>query len=89
MSRRKPHVAAMIRLREDALAKFRTVAGLSTDSALATAMGIDPSTVSRVLNGIQPPNARFITALVAAFNGLTLDDLWEVVTDDNAESEAA
>lgn len=70
---------ATLRLRADQLAKYRTLAGIKTDDALAKRMGVDPATVSRVLRGKQEPGGKFIGALVGAFPGLDLDDLFEVI----------
>lgn len=89
MNRRFPEVSATLRLRTDQLAKYRAVAGLNTDTALAERMGIDPSTVSRVLRGEQSPGVKFIPGVVSAFKGLTLDDLWEVVANDTESGAAA
>jgi len=72
-------MTATLKLRKDQLAKFRTLAGIKTDDALAKRMGMDPATVSRVLSGKQDPGSKFIAALVAAFPGMDLDDLFEVI----------
>lgn len=77
-------MTATLRLRENQLAKLRKTAGLATDSALAARMGMDPGTVSRVLNGKQAPGPRFIAALVLCFPGWEIDDLFEVTTEDAA-----
>lgn len=71
-------MAATLLLKADALAKYRRVAGLDTQAALAARMGFDAGNLSRVLNGTQTPGPKFIAALVSAFDGLTLDDLFEV-----------
>lgn len=72
-------MTATLRLRHEQLAKYRRLADLKTDAALADRMKVDPGTVSRVLAGKQSPGPRFIAALVAAFPGMDLDDLFEVV----------
>lgn len=72
-------MVAQLRLRTEQLAKFRTLAGVKTDRELAERMGIDGGNLSRVLAGKQEPGSRFISALVAAFPGLDLDDLFEVL----------
>jgi len=77
---------ANIRLRADQLGKYRGVAGIKTDDALARRMGMDPASVSRVLRGTAAPGPKFIGALVGAFPGLSIDDLFEVVP---AEAEVA
>ena len=70
-----------LRLRTDQLEKMRRLAGIQTDAALAERMGVDPATVSRVLKGRNAPGPKFMAALVSAFPGFDLDDLFEVVTD--------
>lgn len=77
-------MTATLRLRAQQLAKYRKLAGITTDDALARRMGVDPATVSRVLRGKQEPGSKFIAALVAAFPGMDLDDLFEVVTEKEA-----
>lgn len=74
-----PAMTATLRLRADQLGKYRGVAQINTDEALAKRMGMDPASVSRVLRGTAVPGPKFIGALVAAFPGLTIDDLFEVV----------
>lgn len=64
-----------IRLRRDQLAKFRAVAGLKTDTALAARMGLASTTVARTLSGDAKLTTGFIESLLAAFPGLSLDDL--------------
>lgn len=77
-------MTATLRLRTDALVKFRRLTGYTTDKALAEAMGIDAGNLSRVLKGSQQPGPKFIASLVAAFDGLELDDLFEVVLEEAA-----
>lgn len=72
---------ATLKLRKDQLTKFRKLAGIETDAALAARMGIDAGNLSRVLRGAQQPGPRFIASLVAAFPGMDLDDLFEVVDE--------
>ncbi len=81
-------MSVTLHLRHDALAKYRAVAGLQSDTELAERMRMDHSAVWRVLNGRNAPSARFVAALVAVFQGLTIDDLWEVATEDT-HAEAA
>lgn len=77
-------MTATLRLRTDALAKYRRLTNLGTDAALAKHMGYDAGNLSRVLRGTQTPGAKFIASLVAAFPGLELDDLFEVVLEEAA-----
>lgn len=71
-------------LKTDQLDKYRGVAGLATDAALAARMRHDPGNLSRVLRGRQEPGPKFIARLVAAFPGLDIDDLFEVQRDVDA-----
>lgn len=80
-------LAATLILKLDQLQKYRKVARLDTQSALAEAMSFDAGNLSRVLAGKQVPGPRFIAALMSAFPALTLDDLFEVV--DSGEDDAA
>lgn len=77
-------MVATLHLRTEALAKYRKIAGIETNDALAKRMGIDAGNLSRVLTGKQAPGTKFIASLVAAFPGLELDDLFEVVMEDAA-----
>jgi hypothetical protein len=84
-------VVATLRLKSDELAKYRRLAGLATNVALAKKMaGYDAGNLSRVLRGEQQPGPRFIAALVDAFDGaVTLDDLFEVVSNRGSSTDAA
>jgi transcriptional regulator with XRE-family HTH domain len=63
---------AILKLREDKL---------STDTALAQKLGVDPTTVYRVLNGKTEMSARFIAGIVDAFGSDLFADLFEVVSE--------
>lgn len=75
---------ATLRLKTEALAKYRKIAGIDTGEALAKRMGIDAGNLSRVLKGSQSPGPKFIASLVAAFPGLEIDDLFEVIVEEAA-----
>ena len=77
-------MVATLRLRTVQVAKFRRLAGLDTDKALAERMQFDAGNLSRVLAGKQQPGPKFIAAIVAAFPGMDLDDLFEVVSAESA-----
>lgn len=53
-------------LRTDIIRALRETKGLESDKRLATAMGMDQSTLSRVLRGVSQPGPRFIAALCSA-----------------------
>lgn len=72
-------MVATLKLRMDQLTKLRKLARLESNAALADRMGYDAGNLSRVLSGKQAPGPKFIAALVAAFPGFDIDDLFEVV----------
>lgn len=80
-------MTAILRLKTEQLAKIRSWTGLTTDTALAEAMGIDAGNLSRVLRGKQQPGPKFIAALVTALKA-DLEDLFEVVDDGTTEDVA-
>lgn len=67
-----------LRLRLDVVQALREVRELDSDKALAAAMGVNQSSVSRVLRGVSQPGPRFIaglcTALEAPMNKLFVVD---------------
>ena len=77
----KGGIVAILRLREDKLNAYRRIAGLNTDAAFAQKIGVDPTTVYRVLNGRTEMSARFIAGIVDAFGSDLFADLFEVVSD--------
>lgn len=77
-------MTATLRLRAGQLAKYRRLVGLETNVALAKRMGVDEGNLSRILRGKQSPSPQFIAALVAAFPGMDMDDLFEIVPADAA-----
>lgn len=76
-------MSAPLRIRHDKLATWRDRTGLTTEQRLADAMGVHQGTVSRILSGRMTPSARFICALVSAFDGATFDELWEITIKTN------
>lgn len=77
-------MSTTLRLRTEQLTKLRKLAGLDSNSSLAQRMNFDAGNLSRVLAGKQQPGPRFMAALVSAFPGFSLDDLFEVVEEDAA-----
>lgn len=55
-----------IRLRMDIIQALRETKGLEADRDLAAAMGVNQSSVSRVLRGVSQPGPRFIAGLCTA-----------------------
>jgi len=74
---------AHLELRKDKLRQYRKLAKLDTDTEFASALGVNPATVSRVLNGTSAPGSRFIAGLAVVFGIDLFGDLFNV-EDDNA-----
>lgn len=71
-----------LRVKADELQRRRRAAGIAdTHIALASYIGVNHGTVSRIFAGKSAPGERFITALIKAFPGATIDDLFEIVDD--------
>jgi predicted DNA-binding protein (UPF0251 family) len=67
----------MITIRTDVLEAVRLVAGYDTVAALARAMGLDRTTVSRTLAGKLPISTDFLAGMRLAFPALTTDHLFD------------
>ncbi|MBW0090520.1 helix-turn-helix domain-containing protein [Pseudonocardia oceani] len=67
-----------IQIRADNLALVRAAAGLSSNAALAQAMGVHPTTVSRTLKGDAALGVDFIAALLSAFPQVEFGQLFSV-----------
>ena len=72
-------MAATLVLRQDKLASLRRVAKIKTDREFAECIGMDPSSVSRILNGTQAPGAVFIASVCDYFGKDLFGDLFDVV----------
>lgn len=70
-----------IKLRRAELDQARKAAGLDSDYALARAIGVNRSTVARVLAGDLQPGAAFIAGVVAVF--ARFDRYFEVLRGQN------
>jgi transcriptional regulator with XRE-family HTH domain len=77
-------VVATLKLKTEQVAKIRRWKDLTTDVALAQAMGIDAGNLSRVLRGKQQPGPKFIASLCTALDA-DLGDVFEVV-DSNEDA---
>ncbi|MFD1547054.1 helix-turn-helix domain-containing protein [Nonomuraea guangzhouensis] len=76
---------ATLVLRADKFNAYRRLAGLDTDASLAQKIGVDPTTVYRVLNGRTAMSAKFIAGIVQIFGADLFADLFEIVADDLEE----
>ncbi|MFT7841558.1 transcriptional regulator [Saccharothrix sp. BKS2] len=72
-------VPRTIRLRTDAFSKTMRLAGFRSDYALARSMGVNRSTVTRVLTGQLHPGPAFIGGALTALAPMQFDDLFEIV----------
>ncbi|GAA3847038.1 hypothetical protein GCM10022243_11420 [Saccharothrix violaceirubra] len=68
-----------VRLRSGDFTKAATLAGLRSDYARSKAMGVNRSTVTRVLAGELRPGAAFIAGALAALHPMDFKDLFEVI----------
>lgn len=72
-------MAAAIRLRTRQYEKFAKLKHWATDEAAATAIGVNPATISRIRRGLTGPGERFIAGILAAIPEVEFADLFEVV----------
>ncbi|QFZ24091.1 transcriptional regulator [Saccharothrix syringae] len=70
-----------MRLRKGAFTKAVELAGFPSDYALARAMGVHRSTVTRVLTGHLQPGPAFIGGALTALAPMQFDDLFEITPD--------
>ncbi|MFD7658456.1 transcriptional regulator [Actinosynnema sp. NPDC059797] len=68
-----------IALRTTEFTKLARLAGFRSDYALAKAMGLDRSTVTRVREGALQPGPAFIAGCLVALRPLEFKDLFEIV----------
>ncbi|MEU4806349.1 transcriptional regulator [Actinosynnema sp. NPDC023587] len=76
-----------VKLRTDAFGKAALLAGFGSDYRTAAAMGVNRSTVSRVLSGEIQPGAAFIGGALIALKPMAFEDLFEVVPNADRTSE--
>lgn len=76
---------ASLRVKWQNVAALRDMQRLDgSNAALAAAMGVDESTVSRVMSGKSQPGPTFIAALCLALGTTRIDDLFEVRREEAA-----
>lgn len=73
-----PVPVASLRFRADQFRRYATAQGLAADAEIATATGLDRSTVGRLLRGEVAPGHRIIAAILAAFPDRRFEDFFEV-----------
>ncbi|TKG66958.1 helix-turn-helix domain-containing protein [Prauserella endophytica] len=69
-------VAATTTVRKD-FRQAMTEHGYETNAQLAAAVGVDPSTVGRVIRGAVEPSTRFVSGVLRATGG-RFEDFFEV-----------
>ncbi|XVS62094.1 transcriptional regulator [Actinosynnema sp. CA-299493] len=70
-----------VALRIDVFTKAARLAGFRSDYKLAKAMGLNRSTVTRVLSGDLRPGPAFIAGALIALPPMSFEDLFEATTD--------
>lgn len=68
-----------VKLRGEVFLKAARLAGYPSDYALARAMGVNRSTMTRVLKGSLQPGPAFIGGALIALDPMGFNDLFEVV----------
>ena len=79
-------MAATIHLNHEKLAAYRRLADIKTDKDLAQRLGMDPASISRILNGTQAPGATFIASICDVFGKDLFADLFDVASDNPEEA---
>ncbi|MFE9748271.1 transcriptional regulator [Saccharothrix saharensis] len=69
-----------VALRTDIFTKAAQLAGFRSDYTLAAAMGLNRSTVGRVVSGDLRPGPAFIAGALVALEPMNFDDLFAIVT---------
>ncbi|NAE18282.1 helix-turn-helix domain-containing protein [Enterococcus hirae] len=72
---------ATIRLRPEQLRAHRDSAGIATDKELARQLRMDPTSVSRIVNGAMQPGPQFIAGVISVFGHGGFRDICEVIDD--------
>jgi transcriptional regulator with XRE-family HTH domain len=69
-----------LRFRADQFRLYGKARGIVTDNEIAAAIGLDRSTVYRLLSGDNDPGKYTIAAILAAFPDRKFEDFFEVTT---------
>lgn len=81
-------IMATLRFKPHGLAKIRRLGIAPSNSELAAVLGVDRTTVQRVLRG-EPVGIRFVAGAVLAWGVEWFAELFEAVPDEAAERDAA
>lgn len=79
----RPPVMTTVHFRKEEFAKRRIAAGITSDAALASAMGMDESHMVAILTEQQPIDMAFVLGTINAFDGVGFADLWGTAEDSN------
>lgn len=77
----------VIRLRAEEFHRRAQKAGLTSDTDIAERLGMNRTTVWRVLDGSIAPGERFIAAVLAAFPRIRFAEVFEVITPGTVPGE--
>jgi len=80
-------VRKTVELRVEEFTSAACEAGYTSEYMLAQAMGVNRSTLSRVLNGELRPGASFIAGALTALDDTTFDTLFAIVPITRARSK--
>ncbi|QFZ20259.1 hypothetical protein [Saccharothrix syringae] len=72
-------MAHTVKLRTARFVRITQAAGFGSHYALARAMGLNRSTVTRVVTGSLQPGTAFIAGALIALAPLSFDDLFQIV----------
>lgn len=67
----------VLRIRRDVLIAHRNAAGMTSNTALATRIGVTASTVQRVIAHQVEPSGRFISGVLKALPEARFEDLFD------------
>lgn len=69
--------APALRVRRDVLIAHRNAAGITTNAQLATRIGVNESTLQRVIAHEVEPSGRFIAGVLGALPAAKFEDLFD------------
>ena len=78
-----------MRLRIQEFRQRAAKAGLVTDDDFASALGMNRTTIWRILGGRMAPGERFIAAVLATIPSTGFSDVFEIVTGSNGNGNGA
>lgn len=79
---------ATLTIDSDRIRELREEQGLDTLQSLASALGVDKGTASRVLNGKAAPGPHFISAMLLTFP-VKFEDVFTIIAESDAGEATA